>query len=66
MVISPGLAFTALALAIFIWPELLAYLVATALLFVGLTLVAWGWKLRSAERRARRQQNEGTVYYRVM
>ncbi len=36
LLMAPGLALMALALAILIWPELLAYLVAFGLLFVGL------------------------------
>ena len=39
-----------LALAILLWPELLAYMVAMLLLFVGLVLVVWGWWLYQAER----------------
>jgi hypothetical protein len=47
----PGLSLVLLALAILIWPELLAYLVAGALLMVGITLTAWGWTMRQATRR---------------
>lgn len=39
-------------MAILIWPELLAYMVAGVLIFVGLSLMAWAWSLRQAERRA--------------
>lgn len=60
-VMAPGLMLTLLALAILIWPELLAYLVASALLFAGLALLVWGWSLRQAEKRV--QQN--VVYYEV-
>ncbi|GIV75878.1 hypothetical protein FKZ61_001045 [Litorilinea aerophila] len=69
LVMAPGLALMALALAILIWPELLAYLVAFGLLFVGTSLTLWGWTLRQAERRARRYREEfreqRTVYYDV-
>jgi hypothetical protein len=47
----PGLLLILLALAIMLWPELLAYLVAGALLTAGLALTAWGWAMRQATRR---------------
>ncbi len=62
LVMAPGLALTFFALAILIWPELLAYLVATVLLFAGVSLTVWGWSMRQMERR--RNQN-GTVRYDV-
>jgi hypothetical protein len=58
----PGLALTLMALAILVWPELLAYMVAAAMLFVGLSLVAWGWATRP---RNRKPQGENVVYYEV-
>jgi cytochrome c oxidase assembly factor CtaG len=39
------------ALAILVWPELLAYMVASVLLFAGVTLMLWSWRLRQAEQR---------------
>jgi hypothetical protein len=53
LVLLPGLILTMMALAILIWPALLAYLVASAMLLVGLGLLVWGWTLRQAERRRR-------------
>jgi cytochrome c oxidase assembly factor CtaG len=38
-------------LAILLWPELLAYMVASVLLFAGVTLMLWSWRLRRAEQR---------------
>lgn len=61
-VMAPGVMLTLLALAILIWPELLAYLVASALLFAGLSLVAWGWSIRQAQKRVQRNG----VYYEMM
>lgn len=58
---APGLLLTAMALAIILWPELLAYLVAGVLLLAGVSLTVWGWSMR---RLARRQQRS-TVYYEV-
>jgi hypothetical protein len=62
LVMAPGLMLTLLALAILVWPELLAYLVASVLLFAGLWLTFWGWTMRQAERR---QREGATVYYEV-
>lgn len=55
--LAPGLSLVLLALAIIVWPELLAYLVAGALLTVGLALTAWGWTMRQATRRQVRPSN---------
>ncbi len=51
MLMTPGVVLTLLALAILLWPELLAYMVASVLLFGGVTLIAWGWRMRRAEQR---------------
>jgi hypothetical protein len=53
--LAPGVSLILLALAILIWPELLAYMVAGALLMVGVTLTAWGWTMRQAARRPAEQ-----------
>ena len=50
VVMLPGLLLTLFALAILVWPQLLAYLVAGVLLFAGLSLTLWGWSIRRAER----------------
>ncbi|MEZ4735973.1 MAG: hypothetical protein R3E79_53465 [Caldilineaceae bacterium] len=54
LIMAPGIFLTLMALAILIWPELLAYMVAGVLLFVGLSVMGWAWSLRKAERRATR------------
>lgn len=59
VVMAPGLMLTLMALAIIVWPELLAYLVASVLLFVGISLTVWGWSLRQLERR------QATTVYRI-
>jgi hypothetical protein len=51
VLMAPGIGLTVLALAIIAWPELLAYMIAGLLLFAGLTLMLWGWRIRQAERR---------------
>ena len=53
LLLGPGIVLACLALAILLWPELLAYMVAMLLLFVGLALIGWGWWLWQAERRWR-------------
>jgi hypothetical protein len=47
----PGISLIVLALAIVLWPELLAYMVAGAILTAGIALTAWGWAMRQSTRR---------------
>ena len=63
LLMGPGLFLTLMAMAILLWPELLAYMVAGVLLFAGLTLLTWGWTMRKATRR--QQQPASYVEYRV-
>ena len=51
---TPGVTLILLALAILVWPELLAYLVAGVILLAGMALTGWGWTMRQATRRASR------------
>ena len=51
LLMAPGVALTLVALAILVWPELLAYMVASVLLFAGVTLMLWSWRLRQAAQR---------------
>lgn len=63
LVMAPGLFLTLMALAILLWPALLAYLVAGVLLFAGITLIGWSLALRNAERRvAQRTQVQYRIY----
>jgi hypothetical protein len=57
----PGLSLILLALAIVLWPELLAYLVAGAIMTAGIVLTVWGWAMRQATRRPT-QQAEYKIY----
>jgi len=65
LLMGPGLTLTAFGVAILLWPELLAYMVAGLLLFAGLTLIAWGWKMAQAQKRMGNQVQSGynEVYY---
>ena len=60
LLMLPGLFLTLMALAILIWPELLAYMVAGVLLFAGISVMGWAWSLRQAEQRA--EQNPSVQY----
>jgi len=57
----PGISLILLALAIIIWPELLAYLVAGAILTAGILLTTWGWAMRQATRH-QAQQAQYKIY----
>lgn len=51
LLMAPGIGLTVVALAMIVWPELLAYMVAGLLLFAGVTLILWSWQVRKAEQR---------------
>ena len=55
LLIVPGLLLTLMALAIILWPELLAYMVAGVMLFGGLSLIIWGWNMRRLHHATHRQ-----------
>jgi len=55
LLMAPGVALILLAISILIWPQLLAYLVAGAILMAGIVLTGWGWGMRQAARRAQRE-----------
>jgi hypothetical protein len=59
----PGVALILLAVAIIIWPELLAYLVAGAIMTAGILLTGWGWAMRQATRH--QTQHQSQAVYRV-
>jgi uncharacterized membrane protein len=60
--IAPGLSLILFGLAILIWPELLAYMVAGLLIVAGATLAAWGWRIAQTQKHMQRQMQNGTVY----
>jgi O-antigen/teichoic acid export membrane protein len=57
LMMAPGTGFVLMGLAILLWPELLAYMVAGVLLFIGVTLLAWSWRMRRAERHLYRRMS---------
>ncbi len=63
LVFGPGVALMLLALAIILWPQLLAYLVAGAIFLAGVALSSWGLALRRATRVQAQQEN--VAYYEV-
>lgn len=65
LLMGPGLLLAGVGLAILVWPELLAFMVAGLLLFAGLTLAAWGWQMTQLQKRMRNQVQSGytEVYY---
>ncbi|RME58833.1 MAG: hypothetical protein D6790_11395 [Caldilineae bacterium] len=58
LLMAPGLALIFMGLAILIWPELLAYMVAAALIFAGTTIALWGWQLGRTQRRIHESMRE--------
>ncbi len=60
MLMAPGLGLILFALAILIWPELLAYMVASALLMAGLFMTSWALAMRRASKQTRR--GESSMY----
>jgi uncharacterized membrane protein HdeD (DUF308 family) len=49
----PGLCLICAALALVLWPALLAYVVASLLLCGGIVLIMLGWRMRQLEQPAR-------------
>lgn len=63
LILAPGMALIFLGLAILIWPELLAYMVAGLFLAIGITLAAWGWRMRRLQQRMQGYSHNGPEYY---
>lgn len=59
VLMAPGLLLSLMAIAILVWPELLAYMIATVLLFAGISLTLWGWSMRKLSS----QTSQRTIYY---
>ncbi len=52
LLIAPGLSLVLFGLAILLWPELLAYMVAGLFIAVGFSVTGWGWRLSRRQRNA--------------
>lgn len=67
LLLMPGLGLILMAIAILIWPQLLAYMIALVLLAGGITLTGWALTLRTAQK-ARRRANDvhQTTHYEVL
>ncbi len=48
--IAPGLILILFGVAILLWPELLAYMVAGLFIAIGFSLTVWGWRLSQRRR----------------
>jgi hypothetical protein len=57
LLMAPGLGLICAALAMIIWPALLAYLVASLLLCGGTVLLIVGWRMRQLGQPARRRMS---------
>ena len=67
LLMVPGLGLILMALAILIWPQLLAYMVALAMLAAGIALTGWALAMRSAHKQRQAQQNvHQTTHYEVL
>ncbi len=52
LMIAPGLILMLFGVAILLWPELLAYMVAGLFIAVGFSITGWGWRLSRRQRNA--------------
>ncbi len=62
LLMGPGILLILFGLAILIWPQLLAYLVAGALLFACVSLTLWAWRVRRLGQQMKSRHNP-TIYY---
>jgi hypothetical protein len=57
LAMAPGLSLICVALAMIIWPELLAYFVASILLCVGTVWTVWGGRMHHLAQHGRRPRH---------
>jgi hypothetical protein len=60
--VAPGISLVLMGLAIIIWPALLAYMVASLFIGVGITLALWGWRVARLQRQMHRNIQNGGYY----
>lgn len=60
--IAPGVSLVLLGLAILIWPELLAYMIAGMMIVGGGSLALWGWRISQMQKQMRQRMQNG-IYY---
>lgn len=48
--IAPGLTLILFGVAILLWPELLAYMVAGLFIAIGFSITGWGWRFSQRRR----------------
>ena len=48
--IAPGLILILFGVAILLWPELLAYMVAGLFIAIGFSITGWGWRFSQRRR----------------
>lgn len=54
----PALALIASGVAILLWPELLAFLVASFLIMSGTTIMGFAWRVRATTQRVQKLKNQ--------
>jgi uncharacterized membrane protein HdeD (DUF308 family) len=50
LMIAPGLILMLFGVAILLWPELLAYMVAGLFIAIGVSITGWGWRFSRRRR----------------
>lgn len=67
LLLTPGIGLILMAVAILIWPQLLAYMIALVMLAGGITLTGWALTMRSAQKQRQAQQNvHQATHYEVL
>ena len=59
---TPGILLILFGVAILLWPQLLAYLIAAALIFAGVSLTLWAWRIRRLGQQMK-SRHSSTIYY---
>lgn len=54
----PALTLITLGVSILVWPELLAFFVASLLIMSGVTIMGFAWRIRAATQRVEKLKNQ--------